>query len=261
MLTRASKTILKYFEIIVPVNRGLRTFRSLDLWIESSILLTRRPCWFLELRSRFHLPFYFIFFLFSDFLKATCSYLYDFSADLCCHIQIIKIVKTVIFIIWRHHYMYELYCQWHITVLCMLPLALDSNKSPTHEYDNGIYSSNLKEDRVNEVRQCKAVTKLEAHMSFESKPSTQVVKRCAFISIFVRSLAQLSHLGKSRKVFPKTGRWHSDIPETFSRLFPDFIISGHEAGDFPETISRSISWVPGVTPELQLFVILFDYFF
>ena len=50
--------------------------------------------------------------------------------------------------------MYELYCQWHITVLCMLPLALDSNKSPTHEYDNGIYSSNLKEDRVNEVRQC-----------------------------------------------------------------------------------------------------------
>ena len=33
----------------------------------------------------------------------------------------------------------------------MLPLALDSNKSPTHEYDNGIYSSNLKEDRVNEV--------------------------------------------------------------------------------------------------------------
>ena len=80
-------------------------------------------------------------------------------------------------------------------------------------------------------------------MSFESKPSTQVVKRCAFISIFVRSLAQLTHLGKSRKVFPKTGRWHSDIPEAFSRLFSDFIISGHEAGDFLETISRSISWV------------------
>jgi len=65
-----------------PVNNELRTFRSVDLWIKSSILLTRRPCWFLELQSRFRLPFYFIFIF--CFLKATHSYLNDFSADLCC---------------------------------------------------------------------------------------------------------------------------------------------------------------------------------
>ena len=44
--------------------------------------------------------------------------------------------------------------------LFMLSLAFVSNKSPTHEYDYEIYSSNLKEDRVK-----------EAQMSFESNSS------------------------------------------------------------------------------------------
>ena len=41
----------------------------------------------------------------------------------------------------------------------------------------------------------------------------------------------------------KTGRWHWGYPGFFFRLFPDYTTSGHEARDFPETISRSILWV------------------
>ena len=29
-----------------------------------------------------------------------------------------------------------------------------------------------------------------------------------------------------------------DIPETFSRLFPDFAILGRDSGDFPETKAK-----------------------
>ena len=36
----------------------------------------------------------------------------------------------------------------------------------------------------------------------------------------------------------KTGGDSGDIPETLSRLFPDFVILGRDSSDFPETISR-----------------------
>ena len=58
--TRASKTMLKYY--ISHRNRG-------EIWVKSGwnvgeSLLTRRPCWFLGLRSRFLVPFYIIFVFF-----------------------------------------------------------------------------------------------------------------------------------------------------------------------------------------------------
>ena len=51
----------------------------------------------------------------------------------------------------------------------------------------------------------------------------------------------MGHIGNSRKLFPKTGGDTGDIRETYTRLFPDFAISDNDAGDFTETISRSIS--------------------
>ena len=39
--------------------------------------------------------------------------------------------------------------------------------------------------------------------------------------------ARLTHKGKTRKLFPrKTGGDAGDMPESFSRLFPDFAIFG-----------------------------------
>ena len=54
-------------------------------------------------------------------------------------------------------------------------------------------------------------------------------------------VGQLTHIGKSRKLFSKTGADTGDIPKTFSRRFPNFAISGHEGGDFAENISSSIA--------------------
>ena len=45
----------------------------------------------------------------------------------------------------------------------MLPLGFVSNKSPTHEYDYEIYSSNSKEDRVNQVRHSIATSRSLRH--------------------------------------------------------------------------------------------------
>ena len=59
----------------------------------------------------------------------------------------------------------------------------------------------------------------------------------------------LTHIGESRKLFPKNGRLHRGYPgnffQTFSRLKFWVMRQGmtHEAGDVPETIPRWISWV------------------